>query len=32
MESHGLLKDGVFLLIHNSKIDDFYQIWEKMGT
>lgn len=33
MESQGLLKGGVFLLVHNSKIDDFiYQIWEKLGT
>lgn len=30
MESQGLLKGGVFSLIHNSKIDDFYQIWEKL--
>lgn len=28
----GLLKGGVFLLIHNSKTDDFYQIWEKLRT
>lgn len=32
MESQGLLKGGVFLLIHNSEIDDFYQIWEKLRT
>lgn len=32
MESQSLLKGGIFLLIHNSKIDDFYQIWKKLET
>lgn len=32
MEYQRLLKGGVLLLIYNSKIDDFRQIWEKLGT
>lgn len=32
MELQGLLTGGVFLLILNSEIDHFYQIWEKLRT